>query len=61
MRVVRVVRVELTRPEGHQILSLARLPIPPYPHTNLKVYFVSSYRFSGQEGYFNISFKNCPV
>lgn len=29
---VRVVGLEPTRPCGHQILSLARLPIPPHPH-----------------------------
>ena len=29
---VRVEGLEPPRPCGHQILSLARLPIPPHPH-----------------------------
>ena len=29
---VGIVGLEPTRPLGHQILSLARLPIPSYPH-----------------------------
>ena len=29
---VRVVRFELTRPNGHKHLKLACLPIPAYPH-----------------------------
>ena len=29
---VGIVGLEPTRPRGHQILSLARLPIPSYPH-----------------------------
>ncbi len=29
--------VEPTRPCGHQILSLARLPIPPHRHSKVQV------------------------
>ena len=29
---VHEVRLELTSPCGHQILSLARLPVPPFVH-----------------------------
>ena len=36
--VVRVVRLELTRPDGHKHLKLACLPIPAYPHKTRNSY-----------------------
>lgn len=41
-RLVGIVGLEPTRPLGHQILSLARLPIPPYPH--MAVFFLEAPR-----------------
>ena len=36
--------VEPARAEAHKILSLARLPIPPLPHTSREAFVAPTYR-----------------
>ena len=40
--------VEPTRPFGHQILSLARLPIPPHRHLYFQIIY-THFRIKNQE------------
>ena len=53
-RMVRIVGLEPTRCHQRQILSLMRLPVPPYPHKPDVRIRTALQGFSGVNGVFNI-------